>query len=169
MVPAIDLIGHVVTGVMLGLLAIAAAHDVCFRTLPDKISIGLACCGAAEHVVVGDIGRAVLAAAAVFFVSTVAWRFGVFGGGDAKLLGAATLAVPLAAIPNLLLDTALAGGILALAFLALRPFVPSRAGHRPNGLFQRILRAEAWRIRHRGPLPYAVAIAAGGATSLLGG
>jgi prepilin peptidase CpaA len=68
-----------------------------------------------------------------------------------------------------LLGTGLAGGALALGFLGLRPFVPAAPGPRPAVLLARVLRAEGWRIRRRGPLPYAVAIAIAGAASLLSG
>jgi hypothetical protein len=39
--------------------------------------------------------------------------------------------------------------------------LPRPTPKRPRGLIGRILRVEAWRIHHRGPLPYACAIAAG--------
>jgi prepilin peptidase CpaA len=164
-----DLLHRVPTFAALGLLTIAALHDLGFRTLPDTISVALLGCGTVLHLAVGDLGLAMLAALTVFALTLLLWRAGTLGGGDAKLLGATTLAVPFSAIPMLLLCTALAGGVLALGFLALRPVVPSAPGRRPAALLARVLRAEAWRIRRRGPLPYAAAIATGGAVSLLSG
>jgi prepilin peptidase CpaA len=163
-----DLAQRVPTLAALGLLAIAALHDVGFRTLPNAVCAALLGCGIALHLAAGDLGLAMLAALTVFTLLLLPWWGRALGGGDVKLLGAAALAVPLPAIPTLLVGTALAGGVLALGFLALRPFVPAAPGRRPAVLWARILRAEAWRIRRRGPLPYAVAIAAGGAVSLLG-
>ena len=153
----------------LGLLTIAALHDIGFRTLPDAISVSLLGCGTALHLAAGDLGLAMLAAFTVFTLTLLVWQAGALGGGDTKLLGATALAVPFATIPMLLLCTALAGGVLALGFLALRPVVSAAPGRRPAILLARVLRTEAWRIRRRGPLPYAVAIATGGAVSLLSG
>jgi prepilin peptidase CpaA len=155
--------------VALGLLAIAALHDVGFRTLPDTVSIALAACGIALHLTDRDLGAAVLTAFAVFVLASLARLARLLGGGDVKLLGATAFAVPLAAVPLLLIGTVLAGGLLALGFLGLQPFVPAIAGPRPVALLARVLRVEAWRIRRRGPLPYGVAIATGGAVSLLNG
>jgi len=164
-----DLPHRALTLASLSLLAFAALHDVGFRTLPDTVSVALLGCGIVGHLGTGDLGLACAAACAVFVLALLPWWAGALGGGDVKLLGAAALAVPLPAIPTLLIGTALAGGVLALGFLALRPFVPARPGHRPAILLARALRAEAWRIRRRGPLPYAVAIATGGAIALLTG
>jgi prepilin peptidase CpaA len=88
------------------------------------------------------------------------------GGGDVKLLGAAALLVPPATVPHMLALVAFAGGILALIYLVGRAVAPRPAGRRPHMLPLRILRAECWRIRRGGPLPYACAIAAGAALTL---
>jgi prepilin peptidase CpaA len=39
--------------------------------------------------------------------------------------------------------------------------VPAPRPGRPHSLIARIAKAEAWRLRRRGPLPYGAAIAAG--------
>jgi prepilin peptidase CpaA len=165
----LDVLGSMPTIAALGVLAAAALCDIGFRTLPDTFSAVLLVCGGVVHFATGDLGPAMFATMAVAAAATLAWRAGALGGGDVKLLAATTLVVPLACIPTLLLGTALAGGVLALGFIALRPFVPAVAPPRPSGLLARVLRAEAWRIRRGGPLPYAVAIAVGGAVSLLNG
>jgi prepilin peptidase CpaA len=92
---------------------------------------------------------------------------GLLGGGDVKLAGALAVALPPAAVWDLVVATTLAGGALGIGYIvAARSLsVPARAV--PAGLFHRVLRVEARRIRRRGPLPYAVAIAAGGALVLL--
>jgi prepilin peptidase CpaA len=169
MPPDADDISRLLSIAAFSLLAVAALHDLGFRTLPDTVSMALLGCGLGIHILAGDLGMALLATVAVFAFALVTWSRNWLGGGDAKLLGATALAVPLAGIPTLLLGTALAGGILALGFLALRPLVPAIPGPRPAALLARALRAEAWRIRRRGPLPYAVAIATGGVASLLNG
>lgn len=151
------------------LLGAAAIHDIGLRTLPDTISLALLGVGGFEHWLAGDLGFAMLAAAGVFALGLLCWWLRALGGGDAKILGATALAVPVAAIPTFLFATAMAGGVLAVAFLALRPLMPRTPGARPAALLARVCRVEAWRIRRKGPLPYAVAIAAGGVIAAWGG
>ena len=63
---------------------------------------------------------------------------------------------------NLILDTTLAGGVLAAIYLVLRRIAPRPLpGPRDVGLTARIWRAECWRIARRGSLPYGCAITAG--------
>ncbi len=44
-----DLLHRVPTVMAFGLLAVAALHDIGFRTLPDTVSIALLGCGLAVH------------------------------------------------------------------------------------------------------------------------
>jgi prepilin peptidase CpaA len=99
--------------------------------------------------------------ATVFAICLCCWLRGWIGGADVKLLGAAAIIVAPANAGTFPLAVTLSGGILALAYLAGRSILPPPAPRRPRGMFARILRVEAWRIRRRGPLPYACAIAAG--------
>ena len=83
------------------------------------------------------------------------------GGGDVKLLGATAILVAPAAAGSFLVAVSLSGGILAIGLPGGPFLLPRPATRRPRHLLPRVLRVEAWRIRHRGPLPYACAIAAG--------
>ena len=94
-------------------------------------------------------------------VAALCWRRGRLGGGDVKLLGPAALGIPAHSVVVFVAAMAIAGGGLAMAYLAARPFVTSRNSPRPQGLFGRVIRVEGWRIARGGPLPYACAIAAG--------
>ncbi|HET9429141.1 MAG TPA: prepilin peptidase [Allosphingosinicella sp.] len=71
------------------------------------------------------------------------YALGWFGGGDAKLLGAAAFAFDLGGLPAFLLLTALAGGVMAILFVGTSLFRRQNKG-----------------IRNRS-LPYGIAIAAG--------
>jgi prepilin peptidase CpaA len=93
-------------------------------------------------------------ALAVFIVGAVLFSRGYLGGGDVKLLTAATLWAGPAGTPELLMLTGVLGGVLALFFLmpfglqivaAARGMLgsPSIAGERGLGM----------------PVPYGVAIA----------
>jgi prepilin peptidase CpaA len=98
----------------------------------------------------------------VFAVCFLAWLRGWLGGGDVKLAAAFALVPPPGQAAAFVLATALAGGVLALLYTVLVRLVPRPAPGRRTGLLARCLKAEAWRISRRGPLPYAAAIAAGG-------
>lgn len=149
-------------------LCLASLHDIAARTIPNALSLAIAVLGLGAHLLAGDAPPALLAALGVFLLGILAWRCGVMGGGDVKLLAACTLLARPATAPDLLLAVALAGGVLALVYLGLRPLLAPPAARRPASLLARVLRAEAWRIRRGGPLPYAVAIGLGTFFTLLG-
>ncbi len=164
-----------------GLLILAAARDIMTRTVPNWMPIALAAAGIALASCDVHLTWGLGFGLAVFLASLICWWRGWMGGGDVKLLGAAAIVVspPLAAM--FLVAVSFAGGILAIAYLlgrfvlpdparyrpaqsrtvTIRPATIRPANDRPRHLLRRVLRVEAWRIRHRGPLPYACAIAAG--------
>lgn len=155
------------------LLLFAAARDVAVRLIPDAVPLMTCCLGILVRLADGTLPLALPLAVLVFAAAAVCWRRGWLGGGDVKLLGATTLLVAPAAVPGLLLAIALAGGVLALIYLLARslssdvipPHVPPA---RRQALLRRVWRAERWRLRRGGPLPYACAIAAGALFSLSG-
>jgi prepilin peptidase CpaA len=83
------------------------------------------------------------------------------GGGDVKLLGAVATIVPPGHVAQFIVAVTLAGAALALVYLAARRIIPAPDARRPARLVARAIRAERWRINRGGPLPYALAIAAG--------
>lgn len=138
-----------------GLLIAAAWQDV--RTL--HIGNGLSIAVAAVFVgwaVIGLVagsytleaaGLSIACGAGLFAVGVAAFAAGILGGGDVKLLAAVGLFAGPAGILDLLLVTALAGGVLGIAVLAGAPIGPvSTPG-------EAVLRRR---------LPYGPAIAAGG-------
>jgi prepilin peptidase CpaA len=135
-----------------GLFAAAAVTDGRSRRIPNLLPAGLALLGLMRIVAalaagtgIGPAAADLAAAAAVFAAGALAFRFGLFGGGDAKLLAAGALWLGTAALGAFLLTTVLAGGALALVFLL--------AGL----LGRRGLAGTA-----TASLPYGIAIAAGG-------
>lgn len=142
----------------LAIFAAAAAQDVSRRRIANgfvvalaavallRLGIGLAT-GVAEVTPVRDLA----AALAVFAAGVAAFHFGVFGGGDAKLLAAGALWTGAASVGPFLFATALAGGLLALGFLIWVP-----------------LARAAGRDVRRLALPYGVAISAGGILATTG-
>jgi len=148
-------------------LLIAAGHDVVARTAPNWTAGGLLVCGAALRTLQGNLFTGLLVGLAMLLVAAFCWRRGWMGGGDVKLLTGAAVLVPPGQILGFVLAVTLSGGVLAMLYLAGKRFVPAPAPKRPRNLLARALRAERWRIRRGGPLPYACAIAAGGLIVLL--
>ena len=100
-------------------------------------------------------------AALLLIILGVLWLRGFIGGGDMKLIPAVAHRPAAVGRAAFILSVALAGGVLALLYLALSFFVPRPAPGPRRGFLARVLKAEAWRLHRRGPLPYAVAIAGG--------
>lgn len=158
--------------VAIALLGFAAWRDVATRTIPDGVSLSLAAIGFLARALEGlsALAGSILVALVLGAFLALLHARGWLGGGDVKL--AAALALGLAPLDtwNMVVATALAGGVLALAYIALRWLLPRRGAsiRRDNrSLASRLLSTEAWRIRRGGPLPYGVAIAAGGTMVLL--
>lgn len=138
----------------IALFAVAAVTDARVRRIPNWLSLALAALGALRIALALLEGSGALASAldlaaalAVFALGAGAFRFGLLGGGDVKLLAAGTLWLGAAALGPYLMTTVLAGGALALVFIAVQLAVPGR--QRPS-------------------LPYAIAIAAGGILTTAG-
>ncbi len=144
-----------------GLMILAALHDLATRTIPNGLTLTVLCAGVAIAGLNGSLISAALSAGLVFACAASCWRRGWMGGGDVKLLGAATLAVPLAGLPAFIAAVAIAGGVLGLIYLAAGRLGAALPGPLPRTLLARAIRTERWRISRGGPLPYACAIAAG--------
>ena len=145
----------------------AAAHDVAVRTVPNGVSLIVAAAGLTLNALGGQLLAALFGGVLVFAGAWCCWRRGWIGGGDVKLLSACSLLVPPVSLPELLLGTALAGGVLALSYVALARVLPFRGPNTPAGpmrgssLIRRVCRAERRRINRGLSLPYSCAIAAG--------
>jgi prepilin peptidase CpaA len=157
----VDPIPFGLTCLAFGLLLVAALHDAAARTIPNAIPATMALAGVVLRVWAGDLLLGFGIAAALMAILFVLWLRGYIGGGDMKLIPAVALALPPSSVPAFILFVSIAGGILGLIYLALS-FVVRRPRPGPRqGLLARVLKAEAWRVHRRGPLPYAVAIAIG--------
>jgi prepilin peptidase CpaA len=99
--------------------------------------------------------ESIAGALVVFAAGAVLFARGVVGGGDVKLLAAASLWAGAGAIPALLIATALIGGGLALVFLTPLGRLSGAGQH-----IDEITPAAAIIARGRTPIPYGIAIAA---------
>jgi prepilin peptidase CpaA len=148
-------------GISVALLFGAALHDAATRTIPNAIPMGLAAIGIIQRLRDGQLLIGIAAAVILLVLLGFLWLRGFVGGGDVKLISAASLVMPSSSVPSFVLAVAMAGGVLALLYWALSNVTPRpRSGPRV-GLVSRLIKAELWRLNRRGPLPYAVAISAG--------
>jgi prepilin peptidase CpaA len=156
----------------LAVLVFSALHDFAVRTVPNAYSVVLFAAGIGIRVLAGGLHSlewGLAAAAIVFALTFTFWRLGWMGGGDVKLLTAASIFVSPLMVPMMIAGTALAGGVLALVFVVGRRITKRPQITRPTLFLQRIMRCEQWRLRRGGPLPYAAAIAVGGVIATLRG
>jgi len=117
-----------------GLMATSAIEDFRRLIIPNGLIVGL-CVLWPLHVATAPAltlvaaGFAALCAAGVFIVGALLFSRGLIGGGDVKLLAAATLWAGPAATVSLLVWTGVLGGMLCL--LLLSPFGGLLAALRP--------------------------------------
>jgi prepilin peptidase CpaA len=138
------------------LMIAAALFDVATMTIPNRISLLLVptflVAALLSRMPAGEIGLHVGVGLAALALMIGGFAMGWLGGGDAKLLAAASLWVGPAGAAPFLICTALAGGALALGLVMARSVVaPPAQG--PEWL-RRLLTP-------KGDIPYGVAIAGG--------
>ena len=143
----------------IGLLLYAAASDILLRSVPNRVSVAIACIGLSIHLACGGAVTCLLVAMLVLAVTVLLWKLGMMGGADAKLIPAVTMLLPSSHVPELLICVAFSGGVLSALYLALR-HLPVLARRRSVALLRR-LRIEQRRARRADALPYVVAICAG--------
>jgi prepilin peptidase CpaA len=151
------------------LLICAALHDLAVRTVPNLLSAIIMCLGLSLRLIDHSLLEGLVVACSCFVVLVLVWRARLIGGGDVKLWSATVLLIPphWQAEFSFFYRVLLGGGVLAVLYLALRFVIQQPRPSRSGSLLKRAMRAEAWRICRRGPLPYAFAIASGAILSLL--
>lgn len=155
--------------VAIPLLCFAAARDIATRLIPDTVSILIVVAGVSTRLFEGwaAAGTSLLTGLAMFALLLPLAARGWLGGGDVKLMSAMATGLALGDTWTFVVATVFAGGILGVAYILARRLVPQPRLAGDAGLLRRIMTVEAWRVRRRGPLPYAVAIAVGGILVLL--
>ena len=133
-------------------MAAAAVEDFRRLVIPNPIVVGLCVLwplhlAAAPSFTLAGSGGAAACAAAVFLAGALLFSRGLMGGGDVKLLAAATLWAGPGGTPALLVVTAVLGGVLSLVLLSSAAL---RTAFAPAAVIP----------VSRVPVPYGVAIAA---------
>jgi prepilin peptidase CpaA len=148
----------------------SAYTDLKDRIIPDAFVCLVAGCGIALGLLsrLGQVHISLLAAIALLFALGALAHFHVIGGGDVKLISAASLLVAPADIGKLLVFIALAGGVLSCAYLLARRALNGGRGGNDDQDGQGWLSREGARIASGGPMPYGVAILGGLAGIVVG-
>ena len=145
------------------LLLYVAMIDVATRLIRNEICLALLLLGIAGQLASPmQVAQSLVVAAILFLLLFVIYQRGNIGGGDVKLLVALAAGLPLTGVMQLLVVTALAGGILALVHLMMRLLPYPRLAPAGSSLVRRVYAIERWRHLRHAPLPYGVAIACGG-------
>ena len=154
----LDVLKPVLICAFAALVVVAALKDASSYTIPNWISAALALLFTPAALAAGiepaQIGLCAVIGAGMLAAGVAMFAAGWLGGGDVKLMAAASLWIGLPGLAPFALYTGLAGGVLALGLLALRSdwVRPFAAG------------APAWFSRLATPgaaTPYGVAIAVG--------
>ena len=152
----------------LGGLILAAASDLRDRIIPNRLVLWVLAAGLGSRIASVGWGSwlSLVVGIAVFAPLSLLARREVIGGGDAKMITAATFLAAPRETPALLLAIALAGGALALAALAAASL---------RRVWQRSMRAEGGFAAHSAAdwdlamssMPFGLAILAGSAVVLM--
>jgi prepilin peptidase CpaA len=139
-------------------MAFAAANDLFTMKIPNRISLALIGAFVAIAVLtrmpLEAFGIHVAIALGVLAATFVLFWMNMLGGGDAKLMAAGALWMGPDHIIEFLAYVTAFGGVLAIAMLAYRSFLPANAFPLPGW---------ARRLHKTGEgIPYGIAIAAGG-------
>jgi prepilin peptidase CpaA len=142
-------------------MIMAAVSDFRFYRIPNWLSGAVAMLFIAAAFILAmplpQIGWHILAGITVLIVGFGLFAVNLIGGGDAKLLAAAALWAGWSELPALIVYTALAGGVMAIAVLlweVIRSHTELTSGSSPSALVKRV-------ISLKPDLPYGVAIAVG--------
>ncbi|WP_299391988.1 prepilin peptidase [Pelagibius sp.] len=141
-----------------GLLIMAAASDCRNLTVPNRFSLALVALYPSFVIAAGgtvDWLGGLICASAAFAIGFVLFALRLCGGADVKLFAAVTLWAGPALIVPMLIYTTMAGGLLALAMWFRHRLLRAAT---PTAVF--FVKADPDFIKQ--PMPYGVAIAAGG-------
>lgn len=144
-----------------GLVLFAALSDIATMEIPNWVSIAVAAlfplAAFLAHLSPLQIGLHIGIGLLVFLIGFGLFALGILGGGDVKVIAAASIWTGAAALSPFTFATTLAGGALAFAMILARKAAKPSNTH--PAFLNRLLSPE-------NGIPYAVAIAAGVIVSL---
>jgi prepilin peptidase CpaA len=154
---------------------LVSAYDISFRTIPDIFPVSIAAIGSGLLLVNGDWVSATTTlglAVTTYLLLALLCIYGKIGGGDVKLLAASVLLVGAGFFVDFVLLTALAGGVLSLAYLAANLFLKlsakssklaanSSSHKKSKNRLSLLWQIERRRILRSSSVPYGIAISVG--------
>jgi prepilin peptidase CpaA len=151
------------------LLLCAAMTDVAARSIPNKITALLAVLAMGRLPLFDPslLMVSVVTTVVLFTVLVILYARGYIGGGDVKLLSSVAIGLSFTSLLQLLTTMSFAGGVIALLHLVLRQLPRPTLPPAGSSFLRRVYAIERWRNLRRAPLPYGVAIAAGGIWTLI--
>ena len=155
-----DILQNLITLVGVALFIVAAYRDVKTFRIPNVLVAAVALLAVVRLIVIGDPNVALYTVGASFallIVGFVLFWQGFIGGGDAKLVAAAAMLVGYSDLFGFLFLMSLCGGLVSLATLVIRRYVPLVLGPKLATLVPTA----------RLSVPYGAAIAGGGIVTLL--
>lgn len=152
-----DSLTLVLLSVLPALAIVAALSDLTTMKIPNWISglliLGFFPAALAVGLPLSDMGLHAAVAGAALLIGMGLFAMNVIGGGDAKVMAAASLWMGLQGAGLFVIYTAMFGGLLCLGLLMARRSVVLPAEGTPGWV--------ATLMRPRGDLPYGIAICAG--------
>ncbi|HQA83662.1 MAG TPA: A24 family peptidase [Syntrophales bacterium] len=154
-------------------LFIAIITDLSYRKIPNALTFPAMFCGVGVHIYSGGwggLGFSTLGIVTGIGLLFVFYLFGMMGAGDVKLMGAVGSFLGPAGVFQAFLFTALAGGIYAVAVLAVKGQLLRFVKRMVRSLYLSLAQRRPVLLPEEGQalpvLCYGVAIAAGTVTSL---
>ena len=116
-------ITDLLVAVLAAMLIVAATGDLRSRIIPNWLNAAIALLAIPYWFLSGlplwpDVAGQITVAAGLFALFALAFRFGMMGGGDVKLVAALALWLPLGAVVKLLVIMSIAGGAITIAMMA---------------------------------------------------
>lgn len=156
-------------------LGAAAMVDLRHRIVPNRLVLVVAACGVGRRLLLapGQVWIDLLVAASIVVALGLLAHNKWIGGGDVKLIAAVSLLFPLSATGAVLLNIAVAGGLMGVVYLAMRAIVtrmpkpqfcpadPPEEAQDATWELGHLFCAERLRISAGEPMPYAVAVLGG--------
>ncbi len=150
------------------LLAVAAATDVRARIIPNRLTAAVAIAGLLHAGVQGFLFSAghIALVGGLFALCVGLFACAAIGGGDAKLVPAVAIGLPVASWPTFLFVMAVVGGLIALAMLLQERMRSARPAGAEVGSGSPMRAVDSCTSDSSSGVPYGVAIAAGGWAAL---
>lgn len=161
--------GVIISTAILLFLLLSSWQDVVMRRIPDSLNAAMAVFGLFWlFAIPAEFSAWSIARPLMLFIFLVPLcGSGLLGGGDVKMMAALSLGLSSSEFWNFLWFSAIAGGVLGIAYLAGRRRMGLASPAPQPRVFGRVWRVERRRIKNGGPLPYGVAISLGWCLAVL--